>query len=160
MINNKTGTPKLTMNGAPLQAYNFLVSFLGVGKLGFPNLLDIRFQRVSGIEMSGTMNNEIIGGKKVRLPEFPTHGTLTLERGYVLGSPLRLEIEAGFEKLEFQPHNVMVILLDNAGLPMASWLFQKAVPVRWAMGELNASQSGVFIETIELSYTRFQPISL
>jgi hypothetical protein len=32
--------------------------------------------------------------------------------------------------------------------------------VRWAMGELNASQSGVFIETIELSYTRFQPISL
>ncbi|EAY31809.1 phage tail protein [Microscilla marina] len=160
MINDKTGTPKLTMNGAPLQAFNFLVSFLGVGSITAPNPLDIRFQRVSGIGLNGTMNSERIGGRQVRLPEFPTHENLTLERGYVVGSPLRLEIEAKFADLEFQPRNVLVVLFDTKGSPMVSWLFYNAVPTRWAMGELNASQSGVFIETIELSYTRFQPISL
>ncbi|WP_299459114.1 phage tail protein [uncultured Microscilla sp.] len=160
MIKNKIGVPDLTMNGAPLQAYNFLVSFLGRGKNGFPNLLDIRFQRVSGIELKGSMDIKRIGSREVRLPEFPTHGDLLLERGYVVGSPLRLDIVEGFANLEFRPRDVLVALLDTQGEPMVSWLFQKAVPVRWAMGELNASQSGVFIETIELSYTRFEPISL
>lgn len=162
MISPKPPTPGDILNQAPLMSYNFLVVFYtGKGISIAPNPIDIRFQKVSGIGLS--MNNletKRIGGKNVRLPSFPTHDNLTLERGYAVRSPLRIELETSFENLKIHPRDVIVMLLDTQGKPQASWLFFRAYPVKWTLSDLDASQSSIFIESMELSYTRFQSISL
>lgn len=158
----KTSPPGLTSGASPPISFHFLVIFYGILGGTAPNALDIRFQKVTGIELSITnMENRRMVGKQVRLPNFPEFTNLVLERGYVVGaSPLRKELEFTFESLEFCPRNVHVFLLDAQSLPVASWLFFDAFPVRWALSDLDANQSGVLIETMELSYSRFQSISL
>ncbi|HAS46052.1 MAG TPA: phage tail protein [Microscillaceae bacterium] len=150
------------MNPPPLMSFNFLVVFYGIGGgNGVPNTLDIRFQRVSGLGLSVNSTDKVrMGGHTVNLPNYPEHSNLTLERGYVLGSPLRIELQETFANLQFTPRDVMVILLDPQGQAQVSWLFMDAYPTKWVMGDLDANQSSVFVETIELSYTHFQPVSL
>jgi len=69
-------------------------------------------------------------------------------------------LQETFANLQFTPRDVMVILLDPQGQAQVSWLFMDAYPTKWVMGDLDANQSSVFVETIELSYTHFQPVSL
>ena len=161
-MQSKIGPPNISSSASPPVAFHFLVVFYGIGGASVPNSFDIRFQKVTGIELSITnMDSKRIGGRQVRLPNFPEYTNLTLERGYIIGnSPLRKELELTFESLEFCPRNVHVILLDTQSLPIASWLFFDAFPVKWALSDLDASQSNVLIETMELSYSRFQAISL
>ncbi|OJJ20898.1 hypothetical protein BKI52_09975 [marine bacterium AO1-C] len=162
MISPKPPTPGDILNQPPLMSFNFLVVFYnGKGINAAPNPIDVRFQKVAGLGLSmGNLETKRIGGKNVRLPSFPTHENLTLERGYVLRSPLRAELETSFENLQMHPRDVMVMLLDPQGVPQASWIFFKAYPVKWNLGDLDANQSSIFIETMDLSYTRFQSISL
>ena len=56
--------------------------------------------------------------------------------------------------------NVLVTLFDDRGTPTAGWMFLKAYPVRWATSDLDAKQSGIVIDTMELAYTRMQILRL
>src|SRR5262245_8978613 len=98
-----------------------------------PNPLDIRFQRVSGL--AATVETETLneGGQNLhsyRLPKRVSHQNLTLERGFVVGSPLNLEFNATMSLFKFAPSNVMVTLLNGDAIPLAAWMFLKAFPVR------------------------------
>ena len=148
-------------NIAPPVSFNFAVTFLGIWNTPVPNPIDVRFQKVTGIEMTiANMDSRRIGGKQVRLPNFPEYTNLTLERGYLIGSPLRKELEFTFESLKFCPRNLLVIMMDFQSLPLASWLFFDAFPIKWKISDFDANQSNVLIETMELSYSRFQPLTL
>jgi phage tail-like protein len=159
---DKIGIPGLSPAAAPPAAYHFMVSFLGVGGLPIaPNPLDIRFQRVSGMEVSvPSQNMGQNGNESIRLPQWPQYSDLTLERGYVMGSPLRLELILSLEDLQFQQKDVLVMLLNESGIPIATWMFFGAYPVRWQVSDLDASQSSFLIETLVLSYKRLQVLSL
>lgn len=86
----------------PALSFNFLVSFYGIGDQKIPNALDIRFQKVSGIGMSaGNAKTMRIAGRKIHLPDFPEYTNLTLERGHIVGSPLRVELESAFASYNF-----------------------------------------------------------
>jgi phage tail-like protein len=61
---------------------------------------------------------------------------------------------------EFSPSNVLVTLLDNTRIPIASWLFMNAYPVKWRVSDLDAMQNSVVIETMELAYQRVQAMRL
>jgi phage tail-like protein len=61
---------------------------------------------------------------------------------------------------KFSPSNVLVILLGNARIPIASWLFMKAFPVKWSVSDLDATTNDVVIEYMELAYQRMQVIRL
>ncbi len=146
----------------PPVAFHYLVVFYGVAlgpvSLPAPNPIDLRFQQVSG--MSATFPGEKsvnFGSRKVQLPERPTFSNLVLERGYLLPkSPLRDQIENTFESMKFQPWTVHVLLLGPDSLPLTSWLFHNAFPVTWTIGNLNANNSEVLIETLEISYSHFK----
>ena len=138
-----------------------MVTFLVGGFL--PNPLDIRFQRVSG--MSSTIETSEVreGGENLfthRLPTRVTYDNLVLERGMVIGSPLNVEFNLAMSTLRFQPGNVLVMLLNAKDIPISAWLFQETYPLKWSVSDLDANQSAVVIDTMELAYTRFQSLRI
>lgn len=144
------------MSTPPL-GFRFAVTFFIGGVV--PNLLDMRFARVSGLEARVTTTIVKEGGQNLyshRLPERIDYGNLTLERGYVVGSPLNIELNAVFSTASFPTSNVMVTLLGPSGMPLGAWLFIQTYPVRWSTSDLDAQKEEVTIDTIELAYTRMQ----
>lgn len=136
-----------------------MVTFLIGGFV--PNLLDIRFQEVSGI--SSTMETTEIreGGENLfslKLPTRMTYGNLMLKRGMVVGSPLNVEFNLAMSTMSFQPGNVLVMLLNAKDAPIASWLFQETYPVQWSVSDLDATQSSIMIDSMELAYARLQSL--
>ena len=138
--------------------------FFFIGGL-VPNPLDIRFQKVSGLE--GTVNTTTVqeGGQNLfthRLPERIDYSNLVLERGFSVGSLLRVEFNVAMSTFEFLPSNVLVTLLDEDGLPLlgAGWLVLNAYPVKWSVSDLDAGSNEIVVERLELAYQRIQPITL
>src|SRR5678815_4541608 len=128
----------------------------------YPNPIDIRFQRVSGLSanVETTPLNE--GGQNLyshRHPRRVSYGNLILERGFVVGSPLNLEFNAAMSLFKFLPSNVMITLFNGEGIPLSAWLFLKAFPVKWQTADLSASEDKVLIDTLELSYQSMQALS-
>jgi phage tail-like protein len=137
--------------------FRFSVLFLAGGVL--PNPLDIRFQKVRGLSATVETTSLKEGGQNLythKLPERVSYENLVLERGMVIGSPLNLEFNAAMSLFKFAPSNVLVTLLDESKVPLAAWLFVNAYPVKWSTGDLDAGQTGVLIDTLELAYTRMQ----
>lgn len=157
--------PPLGQMGPPLTSFRFLVTIIGVGSLPIPNLLDMRFQKVSG---PSVQFESVDGSPNVRkndettnLPSLPKMGTLRLERGLIPGiSPLRTEIELCMFDLEIHPKNILVMVLNQQGIPLTNWFYYKAVLRQYSLSDLDANQSGILIETMEFSYDKFQSISL
>lgn len=142
---------------APILGMRFSVLFMVGGAV--PNPIDLRFAKVSGLEMTVETETVVEGGQNLytqQLPQRISHGNLTLERGMVVGSPLNLEFNATFSAFKFAPCNVLVSLLAEDRAPLAAWLFMKAWPVRWATSDLDAGQPALVIDTMELAYGRMQ----
>lgn len=128
-----------------------------------PNPLDFRFKKVSGIGSTISTSTLNEGGQNLyshKLPEKVQYENLVLERGLAIGSPLVVEFNAAMSLFKFVPSNVLVSLLDEAGIPISSWLFTNAYPVKWTVSSLDADSNTVVIETMELSYQRMQPIRI
>ena len=51
-------------------------------------------------------------------------------------------------------------LLDEANRSLMSWMFLRAYPVRWSIGDLDAQSNPIVIERLELAYQRMQTIGL
>jgi len=49
-----------------------------------------------------------------------------------------------------EPRNMTVSLLDAQNKVVASWICERALPVKWSVSPLNASDSRIAIETITL----------
>ncbi|NVB43283.1 phage tail protein [Pseudenhygromyxa sp. WMMC2535] len=141
--------------------FRFAVTFFIGGIL--PNLLDLRFKRVSGLAVKAGTSTINEGGQNLyshRVPDRVEYGTLTLERGFVVGSLLNIELNDILSTAEFPTSNVLVTLLNENKLPLAGWLFIKTFPVRWETSDLDASQEEVVIDTIELSYSSMQVLRI
>jgi phage tail-like protein len=145
--------------GDPPLGYRFSVVFLAGGVI--PNPLDTLFQKVSGLGSTVNTTTHEEGGQNLyvhRLPVRIQYENLVLERGLVVGSPLVIEFNVAMSLFKFSPSNVLVTLLDDAGIPIAGWLFMNAYPVKWRVSDLDATANAVVIETLELAYQRMQVI--
>jgi phage tail-like protein len=155
--------PQLSLDvltGPPL-GHRFGVFFLIGGVL--PNPLDIRFQKVSGLEAKVDVADIREGGQNLytqRVPQRVGYGNLVLERGFVVGSVLNAEFNVAMSLFKFAPGNVIVTLFSEDAVPLAAWMFIKAFPVRWATADLDASEGRVLIDTLELAYTRMQAMRI
>jgi phage tail-like protein len=151
----------LTLDVQPPLAFRFGVVFLAGGAI--PNPVDLAFQKVSGIGATVETDSVDEGGQNLyiqRLPRKIIYENLVLERGMLVGSPLRIEVNAALTLFQFVPANVLVNLLGTSELPLASWLFLQAFPVKWSLADLNATANEVVIEYLELAYQRMQIIGL
>lgn len=153
--------PQLPPEEELLVNFRFGVSFLIGGQQA--NLIDTRFQRVSGLTASietTTLNEGGLNLYSHRLPKRVSYENLVLERGFLVRSPLKGVFTDALGLFKFKPCNVMVSLLDEERKPLLSWLFIKAFPVRWSTADLSANDDKVLIDTLELAYTRFDAMRL
>lgn len=151
----------LPILGNPPLGFRFGVLFFTSS--GLPNPLDILFQKVSGIGSTVETQPVNEGGQNLytqALPKKIQYENLVLERGLLLASPVANDFDAAMSLFKFKPANVLVSLLDQSRLPLASWLFHKAYPVRWSIGDLDATANAVVIEHLALAYQRMQTIKL
>jgi phage tail-like protein len=121
---------------------------------------DLRFQSVAGLD--STLDTESIkeGGEnrfEHVLPVRRKYGPLTLKRGLLKpgDSDLTKWLKRAFDEEKVEPvESVNIALLDEEHHTLMHWTINNVWPRSWKIGELNAEQGAVLIETLELNYNR------
>lgn len=125
---------------------------------------DIKFQEVSGLSVDMEMESYVEGGENRFTHQLPTrtkYADLTLKRGIVpITSGVFNWARNAIEFFHFQPVNILVSLLNENHVPIASWYIINAIPKRWEVSGFNAEQGSVVIETMTLSYQYFKNVRL
>jgi len=91
------------------------------------------------------------------LPVRSKSSPLILKRGLLKPSASGLTrwLQQAFNDEEFVIiKTVYIKLLNEEHKPLMLWIVNNVWPRSWKMGELNAEQGAVLIETLELNYNR------
>ena len=124
---------------------------------------DLRFQSVTGLSVNIQTETVAEGGEnrfKHQFPGVPQYDRLVLKRGLFNGSFIASWCKKAIEDFEFEPHNVLINLLNNLHIPVATWHVFNAYPVKVSISEFNAEQNTLVIETLELAYQYYKTIGL
>src|ERR1700694_4444117 len=135
------------MQDYPPVAFHFGVSLLGENDtpIGTPN--DASFQEVSGIRVEFGNEEVAEGGQNQFVDRLPAPAPFADWVSRTLASYLAKPIEL---------RNLMVTLKNEIEKPLITWTFTNAYPVRWEVSPMNAMESAVFTETMELAYHYFE----
>ncbi|WP_229413508.1 phage tail protein [Massilia violaceinigra] len=122
-------------------------------------LADTSFKEVSGISAELETETVIEGGENRYVHTLPTHyksRSLQLKRGLAsTSSPLVKWCISVFEGDFVRPilaQPLVVCLMNADGLPIRSWSFANAYPVKWEVEAFGSEKNEVAIENITLSY--------
>jgi len=135
--------------------FHFKVEF----NLGKDNI-DARFQSVSGLDAMLDTESIKEGGEnrfEHVVPVRRKYGPLILKRGLIKPSDSAITawLKRAFDDEQVEPlATVMIKLLNEEHQPLITWTINNVWPRSWKIGELNAEQSAVLIETLELNYNR------
>lgn len=121
--------------------------------------VDVGFQSITGLDSTIETENINEGGVNHFTHAVPVrrkYGPLVLKRGLLSqGSPLTGYIKGCFDNETIAPmQTVLIELLDETNQPMLNWTASNVWPLSWKVGELNAMQGEVLIETLELNYNQ------
>ncbi|MFC4873921.1 phage tail protein [Negadavirga shengliensis] len=139
----------------PPPGFHFKVEFLDIQAVAD----DILFQNVSGLEVSLETESIKEGGENRFEHVIPTrskYNDLILKRGVLKDSGVIKWCRQAIESFEFKPTTVLVQLLNEEHEILIEWRLFHAWPKKWSVAELNAEQSAVLVETIELNYNYFK----
>ena len=119
---------------------------------------DAYFQSVSGLNVE--MQTESIkeaGENRFEhvLPARARYPDLVLKRGVLKDSGVVQWCRKAIEYFLVEPINLQVQLLDENHKPLIEWHVIHAWPKKWSVSDLNAEQSSLLIETLELNYNFF-----
>ncbi len=141
----------------PPVAFHFGVSLDGNGAS------DASFQEISGIKVEFSNEEVVEGGQNQfvhRLPTQAKYANLVLKRGVVVTtSPLADWVSrtlASYLTRPIELRQLMVTLKNAQHDPLITWTFVNAYPVRWEISPLNAMESTILTETMELAYHYFE----
>ena len=145
----------------PLTKMNFLVTVDGVSGTA-------AFSEVSGIEATVDVIEFRQGNAHslapVKIPGLVKHGNVTLKFGYTLDSAFKTWIQECVSEVrgEMPRSRVQIEMIDiNGGAPQSLvetisgtrvWVLTNAWVTKYTAPDLNASQSEVAIETVEIAY--------
>ena len=112
------------------------------------------FSECSGLEATMQFDEWREGGRNDAVLRFPghiTHPTIKLRRGLALSTDLwswhNLYLQGRGKR-----RDGVVELLDDTGETVCTWRFRRGLPVRWLGPTLNATQSAVAIEELEIAH--------
>lgn len=137
----------------PPWGFYYRVEF-GVSK----NKNDVRFQTVSGLSVEYDMEEFKEGGENRfthKLPVRTKYSDLVLRRGMLTGSEVVNWFLKAFRDRDFEPTDITITLMNEKSDPLQVWKVVHAVPKKWSISDLNASESSLVIETLELTYRYF-----
>ncbi|QDG52257.1 phage tail protein [Persicimonas caeni] len=143
----------------PVPAFNFLVVLLDPTSSGPRSVAG--FSECSGLEATMQVEEYAEGGNNDRVHKFPgrfTFSNLTLTRGVTLDPTLRLWHRRTLQG-EVVRYDGLVILLNEARLPVLAWRWERGLPVKLSGPTLDATSSQTAIETLEISHERIEPYS-
>lgn len=146
--------------------------FFSVEILGLPaanaSAIEAGFEEVSGINTTMNVENITEGGENGFVHKVPGRlkydSNLELKRGLITGfSPFglwcRSQLSGGANAAsvatKIVTHNVIVHLLNANQIPVMSWVFVGAYPVKWDIKGFNSRQSEIAVETLALAYRYF-----
>ncbi|PHM45259.1 phage tail protein [Xenorhabdus mauleonii] len=136
----------------PSVSHRFIASFLFNN---IPSPLDIAFQRISGLSRELQTTQLSQGGENARntwLAEKIQHGSVLFERGVMTVTPLTWMFDRVLRGEKAVYADVVIMLLNEDSIPVASWTLSNALPVRWSTGDLDANNNTVLINSLELRY--------
>jgi phage tail-like protein len=122
------------------------------------NKNDVRFQTVSGLSVEYDMEEYAEGGENRfihKLPVRTKYADMVLKRGMLTDSEVIAWFVKALRDREFEPADVNVILMNEKSEPLRTWKVAHAIPKKWDVSDLNANESAVVVETLELSYRYF-----
>lgn len=132
-------------------------------KVAFENLStteeDNSFQSVSGLSVDLETEEIVEGGEnrfKHKIPVRSKFPNLVLKRGMLVNSEVIKWCKKALENFEIEPLDITVMLLDENHEALQTWNIVRAYPVKWNVADLNAEESKVVIETLELTYNYFK----
>lgn len=138
-------------NNYPPLGFHFKVEIDGING-------EFEFQSVSGLSVELEFEEMGEGGEnrfKHKLPVRTKFPNLVLKRGAKINSEIITWCRNAVENFDIQPKNLVVSLLNEKHEPLTSWNIVHAWPVKWSVSDLNAEESKLVIETIELAYNYF-----
>ena len=124
---------------------------------------DFRFQEVSGLTRELAVETVVEGGENRfahRLPGRAKYSNLVLKRGLVTDSRLIEWFKDAIDSLVIKTTVVRVSLLNEDHVPLTSWDFVKAWPVKWSVSTFNAQNNSIAVDTVELAYQYFTRLDL
>ena len=142
----------------PPVGFHFTVAFIGI--IGMTDN-DIRFQSVSGLNAELGTEDLIEGGENRFVQKLPTRAkypNLILKRGMLKGSSLIKWFKDAVENHKFKPITINVTLLNEKHIPLTTWNFIDAYPVKWEISNLDATRNEIVVDTIERAYKYFTRI--
>jgi phage tail-like protein len=131
------------------------------------SVIDAAFQEISGIDPKVDVEEVVEGGNNAyvhQLPGVTKHSNLVLKRGYVLlpsalGQWARQTVGSTLGQ-PIQTQSIVVILLGPELVPLVTWTFLDAWPVKWEVGTMEATNTNsVLTQTLEISYSTVSSFS-
>lgn len=148
----------------PLMAYNFRISLLESSSLtvnvatialqNFTDRADGGFSECSGLEMTMDVEDYKEGGNNGTVLKFPTSvkwNDITLKKGITLSTELWDWFD-GFVQGRGERKDGLIILNNEAQLPQIAWGFKRGLPIKYTAPSMNASQSEVAVESIQIAH--------
>ena len=145
----------------PLGVYNFYLTLLDsqstVGTLisVAVNYFVAGFSECSGIEASFEVMELKEGGLNShvwKLPVRASHSNITLKHGAIYLYDDLWDWHYDWVQGQGQRKDGLIVLNDNSGTPAKMWKFTRGIPVKWTGPSLNAVQSNVAIEALEIAH--------
>ncbi len=136
-----------------LTAFRFEVIFELLGQK-FP----IRASEVSGLSVSVETENIKEGGQNEyiqKLPTYPQYPNMIIKRAMDVDAHLYKWLANSITTFTFIPIPLTVLMLSENQEPILTWRVANAYPVKWEVSTLQADQSNLAIESLELAYQRF-----
>lgn len=136
--------------------------YFTAGILGSPNPIDAQFKEISGLTAKMDTEDIVMGGEnrfKYKVPTRSSFDNLVLKRGLVTsGSALALWCDTTLKTglvTSVQTMDLVVMMLDETGMPLMTWTFIGAWPVKWSLDSLDSMDNKIAIETLEFAYSYF-----
>jgi phage tail-like protein len=130
----------------PYRTYNFRVEIDGIGEAQFAEVV-VPTAEIAVVEYREGADKSSATRK---LPGRVKYGNVVLKRGITADLALYQWFRA-VSQGDFQPRNVLIVLLDAQRQDVRRWLARDAWPVKYEGPALNAKNNEVAIETLELA---------
>lgn len=133
--------------------FHFQVEFQWNG-----NKASASFAEVDGLGQELMLDEQAV--KSGRSPGFPKGikvNDIVLKRALEpLNESITVWLKNSFSFLHtgwVEPRTINIYLLDEKGGIVAGWVCERAIPIKWSVNPLNASESKIAVESITLRHT-------
>jgi phage tail-like protein len=112
------------------------------------------FSECSGLEMSMEIHEYKEGGVNDYVHQFVTRANfskITLKKGMGFSDDL-WNWHYGYVQGKGNRRDGIIALMNEMGIPVKVWMFKRGIPSKWSGPSFNATQTGVAIESIEISH--------